>query len=83
VKNIKTSTINRFKKSNNYLVLIKKCQFELYKESGKRNYQFDVSKIKYLGEDSKETIKVTNMKIEYDFELIKWKVENRNRMKLD
>ena len=71
----------RFIKSENSLMLISKYLSKLYDEAKNRTYKFDVSKIKYLRADYKETIKVTNKQIEYEFALLKSKLEKRDKMK--
>jgi hypothetical protein len=55
----------------------------LYSEANNREYQFDKSKIRYYREDNIETIKVTSKQIEYEFELLKWKLKKRDMKKFD
>jgi hypothetical protein len=71
----------RFRRSKNCLMLIGKYLFELYKEAIKRKYKFDKSKIKYYDEEGIEKIKVNSKQIEYEFELLKWKLKKRDENK--
>ncbi len=71
----------RFKRKEKCLVLIGKYLFGIYAEAVERKYKFDQSKIKYYKEDETESIEVTSRQIEYEFELLKWKLEKRDSVK--
>lgn len=75
--------LKRFKESNDSLILIGNYLLGLYSEANNREYQFDKSKIRYYREDNIETIKVTSKQIEYEFELLKWKLKKRDMKKFD
>jgi hypothetical protein len=71
----------RFKVAENGNRLISKYLVDLLEESMNRNYNFDESKIGHFGLGKNETIKVSRKQIEYEFELLKWKLEKRDKWK--
>jgi hypothetical protein len=73
----------RFRENEKCLILIGRYLSELYKEAKKRGYQFDGGKINYYRKNENETIKVACKQIEYEFELLKWKLEIRDKVTYD
>jgi hypothetical protein len=69
----------RFKNSKNQRMLIGNYLYVLYLEAKKRNYNFDSTKILSYKKTTSDRIRVTSKQIEYEFELLKWKLKKRNK----
>jgi hypothetical protein len=73
----------RFRNSSNQTILISNYIYILYLEARNRGYKFDSTKIQNYVEKFNEKIIVTNKQVEYEFTLLKWKLENRNKSQFD
>ncbi len=72
----------RFRKSREPIVLINIYLLEIYKEAKRRGYKFDINKIIGIGLNTREKILVTEKQVEYEFQLLKHKLQKRDRSKL-
>jgi hypothetical protein len=68
----------RFRNSANSVLAIAIYLESLYRESLNRGYSFDGGKINYQSKKEKMEIAVSGRQVEYEFELLKWKLERRN-----
>lgn len=71
----------RFKKTKDPIRMLGFYLLEVAKEAKKRGYNFDVKKILKTEENIKEKIPVTKGQIEYEFKLLKCKLQKRDREK--
>ena len=72
----------RFRASGNGVVAIAIYLESIYEESINRGYIFDGSKINHLTRNERIEIAVSGRQMEYEFELLKWKLERRNPAQL-
>ncbi len=73
----------RFKNSSNPFIAINIYLFYIYKEAKKRGYNFDLRKLKIDEKTKIPLIEVTVGQIKYEFELLKYKLLNRNLEKYE
>jgi Pyrimidine dimer DNA glycosylase len=73
----------RFFERDDPIVMITKYLNEIYKEAKKRRFKFNYSKISNVIVNTNEMISTSNKQIEYEFELLKSKLEKRDLKKLN
>lgn len=73
--------LNRFKKSNDSINSITRYLAEIYYEAKNRGYKFDKSKIDIESIKRDAKIEVTRKQIQYEYELLKYKILKRDKVK--
>lgn len=77
------SQLIRFKESDSPLHSIGKYLWVIYEEATYRKYRFDGEKIIHPPTPETKNILVTTGQVKYEYELIKFKLEKRDRAKLE
>ena len=72
--------LNRFKNSADPISAIALFLNEIYREAKQRRYNFNISKIPKI--NSKIKLRVTTGQLEYEWNILKTKLENRDPIKL-
>jgi hypothetical protein len=74
--------LDRFKKRENPVAAINIFLFDIFEESRARGYRFDETKIFEATEAEYSKIPVSSGQIAYEIELLKWKLERRDKGRL-
>jgi hypothetical protein len=74
------SQLIRFKNTNDQIISINQYLLQIYTEAKLRSFNFDKSKIDTINTKIVQ-MPVTSMQVQYEFELLKYKLSKRDKLK--